>query len=704
MADEMIPARSHPSASPSANGEPVSDGAPLNGVPAGPLATPTARHGGIYSTLFDHHLLRMLMSILAAVGVWFALYRMDVDLKIIVSAAFIVFVVFSLFVSQLILPKPQTGTHSDAAEKSNAVPQPTDNTREIVETIVFVVVLVLLLKSFAAEAFVIPTGSMAETLWGYQKVVNCPKCEYQFPVNVSQWVDPQDGQHPEPVVGCVCPNCRQPIGFTVSSSASQTDQERHNRYLAEFNSKYEQSTEIPDPSWTSGDRVLVAKFLYQLCGNPERLEVVVFKYPDGPQKNHVPINYIKRLVGLPGEMIAIKGGKLYHLEENEVKKLGLTFNEFEGLSGEDKDQKELNLWRNSHVNDEKARTEFTAGGYKIIKKTPQALLSMRRIVFDNDHQAMSDLEKGIVSERWQPESKVWSAGGQRGFNLEAQDTDLHWLRYRHLLRNHKDPRLIDDMMGYNSNCPNVHPSDTKVLANKDVGDNWVGDLLLECEVVVDKAEGELVLELSRSVDRFQAVWDLTNGRCTLKRTTDGQKAAVDLDSTATKLGKGTYRVRFANVDRRLTVWVDNRVVEWSGGKAGVDYDPANGDLPTDNDLYPASIGARSAAVQVRKIQLWRDTYYTVDASSPDLGVGALSEKDWSHPGDWSGRKLPFKTLYVQPGHFLCLGDNSPQSSDGRTWGLVPERLLLGRAQLIYYPFKFPWWPLNSQVNRTGLIR
>src|SRR5262245_3362388 len=61
-----------------------------------------------------------------------------------------------------------------------------ESLREIVETVVFVVVLVLLLKSFIAEAFVIPTGSMADTLWGYQKVIVCPQCGYEFPLNCSQ--------------------------------------------------------------------------------------------------------------------------------------------------------------------------------------------------------------------------------------------------------------------------------------------------------------------------------------------------------------------------------------------------------------------------------------------------------------------------------------------------------------------------------------
>src|SRR5262249_4813982 len=55
--------------------------------------------------------------------------------------------------------------------KKPAAPEMRDSFREVVETIVFVVVLVLLLKSFLAEAFVIPTGSMATTLLGYHKQV-----------------------------------------------------------------------------------------------------------------------------------------------------------------------------------------------------------------------------------------------------------------------------------------------------------------------------------------------------------------------------------------------------------------------------------------------------------------------------------------------------------------------------------------------------
>ena len=79
-----------------------------------------------------------------------------------------------------------------------------DGAREVVETIVFVVVLVLLLKTFLAEAFVIPTGSMATTLLGYHQDVTCDMCGYHFLVNASSEGEDKD---PYVVTKSFCPNC-----------------------------------------------------------------------------------------------------------------------------------------------------------------------------------------------------------------------------------------------------------------------------------------------------------------------------------------------------------------------------------------------------------------------------------------------------------------------------------------------------------------
>jgi signal peptidase I len=48
-----------------------------------------------------------------------------------------------------------------------------------------------------------------------------------------------------------------------------------------------------------------------------------------------------------------------------------------------------------------------------------------------------------------------------------------------------------------------------------------------------------------------------------------------------------------------------------------------------------------------------------------------------------------------PAHsFMGLGDNSPISEDGRYWGFVPEKDVIGRPIFIYYPFTRRWASAN----------
>jgi len=43
-------------------------------------------------------------------------------------------------------------------------------------------------------------------------------------------------------------------------------------------------------------------------------------------------------------------------------------------------------------------------------------------------------------------------------------------------------------------------------------------------------------------------------------------------------------------------------------------------------------------------------------------------------------------ITVPEDHVFVLGDNSASSSDGRVWGFVPEGNIIGRAEMIYWPF------------------
>lgn len=49
---------------------------------------------------------------------------------------------------------------------------------------------------------------------------------------------------------------------------------------------------------------------------------------------------------------------------------------------------------------------------------------------------------------------------------------------------------------------------------------------------------------------------------------------------------------------------------------------------------------------------------------------------------------------VGPDQFMALGDNSANSLDGRYWGTVPAKDVVGRPLFIYYPFTKRWGPAH----------
>jgi signal peptidase I len=137
--------------------------------------------------------------------------------------------------------------------------------RQTVDLMVVLCLGVLLFRTFSAEAYVVPTGSMAPTLLGHHREVTCPNCGFLFAIGID------DEEHPP---RAVCPNC------------GRNDLDR-----------------VPALE-CNGDRVLVQKFLYDFRP-PRRWEVAVFHFPGEPTQA-----YVKRVVGLPGESVQIVGGNI----------------------------------------------------------------------------------------------------------------------------------------------------------------------------------------------------------------------------------------------------------------------------------------------------------------------------------------------------------------------------------------------------------
>lgn len=84
-----------------------------------------------------------------------------------------------------------------------------------------------------------------------------------------------------------------------------------------------------EPNFKAGEYLLVDELSYRLR-SPKRGEVIVFKYPKDPS-----YYYIKRVIGLPGETIEIKDGKvrIYNYENPEGKVLSEPY--IKGVTKED---------------------------------------------------------------------------------------------------------------------------------------------------------------------------------------------------------------------------------------------------------------------------------------------------------------------------------------------------------------------------------
>lgn len=598
-------------------------------------------------------------------------------------------------------PEPESPPPKKPPESS------TKAVRETIESVVIAFVLAFLFRTFEAEAFVIPTGSMAPTLQGRHLDVECPMCGSRYRAGSSQddndqaqANDPSIAEHDRQdarrkleageVVGVTCPMCR----FVMSVEPGTPAGDENPPY--------------------SGDRILVGKFVYDFA-EPQRWDVFVFKYP-----GNAKMNYIKRLVGLPNESLRIYHGDVY------TKPLDAPVSEFQ-----------------------------------IVRKPEDKLLAMLQQVYDTDYVAKEANDAGWPL-RWRPwplatATSPWTtADGGRSYAVEPHGAEPSWLRYQHYVptpyewqamlngRLQQDPpprpQLITDFYAYDAV---VHRGDHGRPPNHTLGMNWVGDLKLDCELQVDSPDGKILLDLVKAGRHYRATLDVATGGATL--SIDGLDSFQPTGQTTLR-GAGRHTVGFANVDRQLWLWVDGRRVAFDRETT---YEPPGDDNPTAEDLAPAGVAALGAKLRVQDLKLSRDIYYIADRiglgqgntivefpragdlpstmDQPDqLGefLNFLSDPELWKPHD--GRPSPFaerrELIFDIPADkFVALGDNSPFSADSRLWRegpFVDRTLLIGKALFIYWPhywpwkysitvrlrgieFEFPFWP---NFRRMGFVR
>ncbi len=70
------------------------------------------------------------------------------------------------------------------------------------------------------------------------------------------------------------------------------------------------------PTLVNGEYIIISRLSYRL-GTPQRGDIIVFHFPRNTQEE-----YIKRIIGLPGDEVQIKNGQIYingqHLDESYI--------------------------------------------------------------------------------------------------------------------------------------------------------------------------------------------------------------------------------------------------------------------------------------------------------------------------------------------------------------------------------------------------
>lgn len=523
------------------------------------------------------------------------------------------------------------------------VSTPAHHRPHVKETLISIIIafaLAFVFRGFVIEAFLIPTGSMAPTLMGAHMRMTDPKTGYSWPVSAPDYYP--DPSSTLPLQG----------GQRIPGRGEPSQEIRVTNPL----------TRQPMPAMRNvprraGDRIFVMKYLASIY-DPERFDVVVFKNPTDPT-----VNFIKRLVGLPGTMTALIDGDVF--------------------------------WRTPQASDPPNVNPWTLPGWQVASKPERAQRTMWQPVSDSDYEprgtaAAAYRRPWLASEGWTLDDRSYDFAG-------SGNATLTW-----------DPSLVIlDKTPYNETMPGSG------------GPFPVSDLRVEL-TIEPKGDGIVVSPIIAAREHeFRA--EMRGSDVTISMRTKPLTPGVDPGEWR-EIGKGALRhalkagmptrLEFWHVDQGLQVFQEDEPVmprieyAWTPGERLThatslgtawaektwDKSPRGDDTLAQSSIYRA-VGVRiecaGAPFALHRVALSRDIYYQPGVYQPNhslRGQPALA----THPRS---------TLTLTKDEFFCIGDNSPSSLDGRLWdepdpwvkivdermGVVHRDLLIGKAFFVYFP-------------------
>ncbi len=506
------------------------------------------------------------------------------------------------------------------------------------QSLIVAFVLAMTFRGFVTEGFVIPTGSMAPTLLGEHLLLHSQETGDTYPVDFKR--SPADPGARGSVSAAYDPMLGENYPLSTVGMAALRPR--------------------------MGDRILVFKCLYPFT-EPDRFDVVVFKNPTDPDSEAG--NYIKRLIGLPGEAIWLTDGDVFVAPAGDS-----------------------------------ARQE----AYEIQRKPEFVQRAVWQPVQDSDYIAV-DPEN--VSPRYASPwvGEAWDTSGRTYRCETAEPSLLTW---------DIGQMRITDWTPYNMfSLPRSPRADVNL-----------SDIRVAADVVADAAglSMELEMETRGFIYRFRIGDGTAETAMRPIDQADEWTTRVSVEAPMPQPGR-VYRVEFWHVDQSMTIFINGRR---AGASLDYDWTPKERierafDVPYETwvSRFPMiqptepilRFSFRGSPLSLHRVRLDRDLYYRADSVTAQTLRNPTSPgfQDLVAPNTPAFGTHPAKPAVLGPDHYFMLGDNSPASSDSRLWGnphplvaqqvdgspfVVHRKLLLGKAWVVYFPA-----PYSLSENGRGVI-
>jgi signal peptidase I len=505
---------------------------------------------------------------------------------------------------------------------------------ETLQSLVVAFVLAMVFRGFVVEAFLIPTGSMAPTLLGQHLLKHSDQTGQYFPVGFDPRRSASPGKFSDPLLGRSVP---------LSLSEAKRLEPR------------------------TGDRVVVLKTLFPFF-EPERFDVVVFKNPTDTQG--ISANYIKRLIGLPGETLWIADGDIF--------------------------------------------TKIGTGDFHIQRKPEHVQRALWQRVSDSDAIPTDML---ALSRPWHGppwignQQGVWSYQNRTWICNTAEPSSLVWDQKK---------MEIDDWSSYNmlmGKIPQEPVSDIRVLAT----------ITPESENITAS------FTLQAVGHQFQWLMANSNSSLTMM-TIDGELVKkIEFDIACFKNNEPT-RVEFWHADQMMSLYVNgNRVAtleyDFSPEERLRFATNAADAVPVEEIAGRSGKEAKltfqfdGSPLAITRLQVDHDLYYR-SSRIPSIATKnptTSGNESLVQPGSPAFGTHPDKLAVLGEDQFMMAGDNSAYSLDGRLWGnpdefvatqfddapfVVNRNLLIGKAWSVYWPApnKLGSLPIIPDFGRIRFIR